>query len=113
MIIKVHEYFDDRGAKITENELISGEICEDMARFIGYGMLQMKTPMGVIPQEITVPIEADSIEEAFEKFESVMNEARPKAIEEMKQMIRERMEQEQSKIVVPTSMPSKNPLLEK
>ena len=102
MIVKVNEYIDDRGAKIEENELVDLKDGEEAPpRFLGNGMIIMETPMGKVPQEIQVPIEAETIQEAFEKFEDAMREAQPKIVERMKEQIRDKMMEENNKIIVP------------
>jgi hypothetical protein len=63
------------------------------------GETQLMSPRGPVP--IHCPIEAASLEDAFEKFPDAVNVAVEKLIEEAKEIQR----QEQSRIVVPGSMP--------
>lgn len=70
-------------------------------RFIGRAALNMQTPFGIEQLPISFEIEADSIEQALERY---VETAKPK-IEEVKQHIQDRLEQarqaEQSRIVTP------------
>ncbi len=61
----------------------------DDRRFIGRATLNMQTPMGVQQLPISFEIEANDVEEAFEKYSET---ARPK-IDELREQMRQRLEQ--------------------
>jgi len=75
-------------------------------RFLGRATLNVQTPVGIQQLPISFEIEADSVEQAFERYSET---ARPK-IEELRQRMQERLEelrrQEQSRIVTPGAGPA-------
>lgn len=101
MIYKIDNYYGDKGEHIRECVLIDGEKPEDFVRFSGIGRLLIETPMGNMPQEFNVPIEAESIIEAFEKFDKIMEEKAPEAVEEIKKAMMKEYQDQQSRIITP------------
>lgn len=73
----------------------------DEQRFIGRATLNMQTPAGIQQIPLSFEIEADSVEEAFEKYSAA---AKPK-IEELRQRLQERLQemrrQQDKRIVTP------------
>lgn len=103
------EYRDERGAMIVERVVSDTEKqCDTPSRFFGKGMTALNTPMGEIPREFEVELDADTIEEAFQVFEDQMNEKGPAAAEEvanaLMEELKEQMRDKSSGIITPDQM---------
>ncbi len=104
MIYRKQEYVqdepEDREFPIKQVDMLES-LDGSAKRFLGRAALNIQTPAGVQQLPVSFEIEADSVEEAFEKY---VETARPQ-LEEVKDHIRQRMEQlrqaEQSRIVTP------------
>jgi len=107
----VYNYIDDEsGAKITAYVPTPKAMSEGVKiDFQGHAVVGFHTPMGEIERPVGFDIEAETIEEAFEKFELTKQEKVPQIakemIEEMKKQAQEHQERERSKIIVPGAMP--------
>jgi len=103
------EYKDDRGAIVIRRDTFypadQGSGCELKQRFYGKGMTIINSPMGEIPQEFEVEFAADSISQAFAVFEYEMADKAPAAAQEAAEavmaQIKEKMQEQQGKIITP------------
>ena len=75
-------YRDDKGHSLTvlEPHCRIGLSVDANAQFIGHAQLQVHSPQGVAQVPFDFPIPADTLEEAFDKFEEFAN-ARAEAVE--------------------------------
>jgi len=109
MIYYSQEYHDERGATIIQHHIEDGLPPEDFPIFLGVGHIQIPTPMGPTLERVFVKIEADSLTEAFLKFEKTMQEEGPKEVEKLTEKIRKNISEMQkvqnSKIIIPNSTP--------
>jgi len=100
------EFKDERGAIIIERVYRDTDHPDLGAlRYLGKGIVMLDTPMGKMPQEFTVDIDADNIKEAFEEFDTQMSEKAPaasqKAAEEVMNEIKMQMQEQSSSIITP------------
>jgi len=103
------EYKDDRGAIIIQRHYFDDERDEPQSEvFLGKGMVMLQTPMGEIPHEFEVELEAVNITEAFQVFETQMNEKAPAIAEESAQKviaeIQDQMKEKSQSIITPDQM---------
>jgi len=93
-IIEQHAYFDERGRSIQENRLIAGTRPEDQPEFVGHGKLKASAPppIGQVEAQFGFTIkEAESVEDAFAKFDAALEEAKPKYLQEFTEMIQQQV----------------------
>jgi len=109
MIYEIKDYYSNDGGvgrQIKEYIIVDGsETPEDFPKFVGVGMLEMQVGPETIPQQFSAKIDVETLKEAFEQYDSVMDEASKKASEQFKQQwqqnIKAQQEAESTKIVVP------------
>lgn len=77
---------NDKGHRIVER--VSPTAPADFVRFVGYANITMHTPRGPVDQPFSFPLPADTIERAFELFESAAQAEGKNHIQEMQQQIR-------------------------
>jgi hypothetical protein len=93
-IIEQHNYFDETGRVVMENRLISGTRPENQSEFVGHGKLTATAPPPVGNAEATFAFEiagAESVEDAFAKFDAAIEEKRPKYLQEFREMIQQQV----------------------
>lgn len=100
------EYKDKRGATITRRTISDTEdVTYSNIQYLGKGMAMIDTPMGEIPVEFEVELNAKTIDEAFEIFEVEMSKkagaAANDAAKEVMEQVKERMQDKQSSIITP------------
>jgi len=69
MIVKLENYTNERGMLLAERIMVDPTNKTLFDRFTGTCMIGIQTPQGTHGQQIDFPIKADSIQEAFNKFE--------------------------------------------
>jgi hypothetical protein len=85
VICKSTRYFNQSGTTIDHREIVHGDRPENFVEYIAYGSVELKYDQGVGPQgqplppvrkqhPIMVPVEANSILEAFEKAPGLLEE---------------------------------------
>lgn len=107
MIYTIEEFVDDENRRVTKLQATeytsSSSSFEE--RYTGRVVMGIRTPQGVLEREITFPIEASNVVEAFANFEKCKEENAPKEAEKIIRQLKEHMkelhEQQQKKIVVP------------
>ena len=109
MIYRKEEYVehaeDDEQFPIKQLDRLV-EVDGDGERYIGRAVLNMQTNMGVQQMPISFEIEADSVQDAFSKY----NEKAEPKIDEVRERIQNRISemrrQAQNRIVTPTGEPA-------
>ena len=69
MIIEIKHYTNEKGMSITERVIIDNTNPKVFDRFQGTIGIGIDTPMGPQMEHVSFPITAETIAEAFEKFE--------------------------------------------
>lgn len=82
-IFENRTFTDGQGKVVIERVLVAGEQPKDAPRFIGQGAVPVQTPHGPQPMRFDFRIVADTIEEAFEKFEEAGQQGADEAIRNM------------------------------
>jgi hypothetical protein len=77
LIVKMEQYvIGDEAIGLTHNKIIRGTAPEGYVEFVGRGRMEIQMPDGsTYPEPVNVPIEAESLEDAAEKVEEVMERA--------------------------------------
>jgi hypothetical protein len=88
VIYKVEDYYSN-GKHIREYIIVSGETPGDFSRFVGIGGVDVDLNGFNISRQFKFHLEADSIEEAFEKFDEEYALEKPKALERENQHIKD------------------------
>ncbi|TDX98133.1 hypothetical protein [Thiohalophilus thiocyanatoxydans] len=89
-------FTDQRVGTLRRLTPVTSDGSDDASRSVRYlGQSQMMTPMGALP--LNFEIEADSLEQALDKYADAAKQAVEQALEELKEMRREAA----SQIVVP------------
>jgi len=101
------EYKDERGAIVIKRvtQSVTPVDQDGSVQFFGKGMVIINSPMGDVPKEFEVELEADTIEDAFTVFENQMNEKAQDAANEASQEVidemKQRMQDKSSSIITP------------
>mgnify|MGYP006278239337 CR=1 FL=1 len=107
MIYKKDEYVQenqqDERFPVKRIEVLDA-VDGDDTRFVGSVALGMQTPMGVQQVPVNFEIEADDIEDAFEKFEAHANPRIEETRKEIEKQIRQARQEAQNRIVRPDEM---------
>ncbi len=90
----------ERARTIHERRLIAGEDAE-FSRFEGVAGIHVNTPHGPIRQQIQFPIPADTLDEAFARFDAEVQVHGQRFADGLSQA----MQREQQRIVAATKMP--------
>lgn len=69
-IIEVHNYVDEYGRRMSEHKVVHGEGPEDLQRFVGHTSVQVNTPEGTQTMPLPVPVQADSLLQAYSKLDA-------------------------------------------
>lgn len=117
-ICRIETFVNGKGNRVEHLNLVSGEMASDVARFHGFAIMNImvnapgpggrmqKVPLP--PQEVSFPIDADTIEEAFSKYEEAGAKAQVDYTEQVKKKYEEHVRKQQQRIVVPSEHPSQN-----
>jgi hypothetical protein len=109
MIYRKEEYVehdqDDQKFPIKQIDRLA-ELDGEGQRFIGRAVLNMQTNMGVQQMPISFEIEAESVQEAFGKYEETAEPKIAEVREHIQNRISEMRKQQQSQIVTPTGEPA-------
>lgn len=95
-IAKCESFVDQEGAQVDSFECVQGseeDRPENLPRYTGSAVIGIMGPQGPQPQRVSFPIEAESLEECFEKFKDSLDAY----LEELKQ------ESMKKHIVAPTA----------
>jgi len=105
------DYTDERGAIIVHRSVQEPTKTDEETKiaysetFLGKGMVMLQTPQGEMPHEFFVPLDADTITEAFEVFEDQMGEKAPAIAEQSAQEvmahIQQQMKDQSQSIITP------------
>jgi hypothetical protein len=93
-IIEQHNYFDETGRVVMENRLVSGTRPGDQPEFVGHGKLTATAPPPIGNAEATFAFEiagAESVEDAFAKFDAAIEEKKPKYLQEFRELIQQQV----------------------
>ena len=93
-IIEQHAYFDEQGRSVQENRLVAGTRPEDQPEFVGHGKLKATAPppIGAVEASFGFTIkDAESVEDAFEKFDAALEVAKPKYLQEFTDMVKQQV----------------------
>lgn len=95
------EVFNDfRTASIRRLVPVNTDGSDDTSRGCRFvGNAHIMTPQGPVP--IQAALEAETLEEAIEKFPATMEETMKKMMEEAMKMQQQQQQQEESRIIVP------------
>lgn len=111
MIYKKDEYVqendEDNRFPVKRIEVLDA-IDDDDTRFIGSVALGMQTPMGVQQIPVNFEIDAEDIEDAFDKFEAHANPRIEETRKEVQKQVQEARQQSQNRIVGPDEMNLQN-----
>jgi hypothetical protein len=113
------EYFTDKEFRSNEGAVVILRLVMDTEDpsvskelFIGKGGFMIQTPMGNMPHEVEVPLEVESVQEAFQTFDEQMNEKfhdyAQAEVEKLQEQARQQQEEARSQIVTPDQLPKFN-----
>jgi hypothetical protein len=103
MIFYSHEYHNESGISIIQNHIVSGLPPEGFPIFQGVAYIDFQTPRGPIHEKIVVPINAKTIEEAFDKYQNTMEKEGPEEAKRVVDRIRSQLQEKANKIIIPNS----------
>lgn len=100
MRYQTNDYYDDEDGvrrHVREFVILKGTPPEDFPKFIGLGVLEIHYGNHTMPRQFSANLQAETLDDAFTNFDSIMTQA----AEVAKKEIGEQMRAEASKIVVP------------
>lgn len=108
----INDYFDDEGGirrHVKEFVVLKGDRPKDFPNYIGVGSIEMQLDSQIIPHQFSANLNAETLDEAFEKFDSIMEEAAKAATKDLERDLEREMHEyivsqkraEATKIIVP------------
>jgi len=104
----INDYFDDdtdTQRHVREFEILKGEAPEDFPKFIGVGTIEMQLGPQRVPRQFSANLQAENLDEAFDNFDNIMDQAAESAKrdfeQEMKEAFATQQKEEANKIVIP------------
>lgn len=97
-------YVDNLGRRIEVMETVVGDNQDrpdNMPLYLAHGVAMVNTPEGSGPMPFTFPIEADSIKQAFDRYDELKEKGAQDFIENRNNQHREMMEQQAKQLVMP------------
>jgi len=108
MIYKREEFVEEnpesKNYPVKQVEVLS-PLGDGKKRHIGRVSLALQTPMGLTTMPISFEIPADTVEEAFRKFDSVADAEVEAAKRELQEQLQELRRKAQSRIITPGELP--------
>jgi hypothetical protein len=102
IIFKTETFENDQKMRVSQRTVHSNpkdeKLPEWYSEFTGHFTTEIPTPMGMQPENVSMKIEAKTLEEAFSKFIPAAKEA----MRELQQEIQRQMMEAQKQIAMPT-----------
>jgi len=96
---------DEMQRHVREFVVLKGERPKDFPKFIGIGEIQMQLGPQVIPRQFSANLQAEDLDEAFENFDNIMDQAAEAAKKDFEKEMTEALAEQQktgvNKIVIP------------
>lgn len=89
-IMALTEYEDTKGRRVREQVPVAGDVDHTWARFVGYVNYRIQAGPEVLKVDTEIPIPAETVEEAFAKFDEVAQGREPEVRKNVMNQIREK-----------------------